>query len=184
MVDFEKSRAKALQKIQSSALFDAIEEQRASNGNPALREARAAYWQKLDELEKWEAMPEPLPSEALCKEQRLAALRRELLALEVSIDSPAPPVADTTPAPQAAAVGDWVARARSRAAEIVKEHRARNVYPSQENIGDLIAAEFRKPGIDGTGYKVLTGATIKRHALKGISSAVVKRLSTKTRQGK
>jgi hypothetical protein len=98
---------------------------------------------------------------------------------------PAPPATDTAPPePQAAAVGDWVEVARTRAAEIVKEQRGRDLYPSQESIGDTIATEFRKAGIVGTDGKPLTGATIKRHALKGISSAVGKQLSTTIRQGK
>jgi hypothetical protein len=79
-----------------------------------------AYWwdlfmdidDKKKDIKKWEAMPEPLPSEALAKEQRLHTLRGELSALETKYKAPypAPPVADTTSAePQAVPVVTVVA---------------------------------------------------------------------------
>lgn len=80
--------------------------------------------------------------------------------------------------------GEWVTQAQTRAREIVKESRECDRYPSQENIGDTIAAEFRKAGIVGSDGKPLSGATIKRHALKGISSASGKQLSTTIGWGK
>lgn len=93
------------------------------------------------------------------------------------------PTAQTaTPAPVMAA--GWVTQAQARAREIVRESKVRDRYPSQENLGDTIAAEFRKDGIVGTDGKPLTGATIKRHALKGISSATGKQLSTTIVRGK
>lgn len=105
--------------------------------------------------------------------------------VDVYMEATAPPLAETAaPEPQAAPVGDWVELARTRAREIVKKQRTHDLYPNQESIGDTIAAEFRKAGTLGTDGKPLTGATIKRHALKGISSAVGKRLSTTIRQGK
>jgi len=88
--------------------------------------------------------------------------------------APAPVVAD----------GQWVSKAQTRAREIVKESRDRDLYPSQEAIGDKIAADFRRDGIVGADGKPLTGATIKRHALKGISSATGKQLSTTIARGK
>ena len=87
-----------------------------------------------------------------------------------------------TPAPVVAS--EWVMQAQTRAKEIVKESRARDFYPSQENLGDQIASEFRKAGITGADGKPLSGATIKRHALKGISSATGKQLSTTIGRGK
>lgn len=99
----------------------------------------------------------------------------------------AAPATDTaTPAP----VDDeddaesWKDKARVLAAEIIKRQRGRNLYPSQENLGDEIAREFRSAGIVGADGKPLSGAYIKRHALNGISSAQGKQLSTQTGRGK
>lgn len=80
--------------------------------------------------------------------------------------------------------GEWVTQAQRRAREIIKDCREHDRYPSQENLGDTIAAEFRKAGTVGADGKPLSGATIKRHALRGISSAVGKQLSTSIGRGK
>jgi hypothetical protein len=93
--------------------------------------------------------------------------------------------------PQAVPVADsaddgeaWKAKARERADEIIKRQRAKDLHPSQEDIADEIAREFRAGGVVGAGGKPLTGAYIKRHALKGISSAQNRQLSTSIRRGK
>ena len=93
--------------------------------------------------------------------------------------------------PQALPVADsaddgeaWKAKARERADEIIKRQRAKDLHPSQEDIADEIAREFRGGGVVGAGGKPLTGAYIKRHALKGISSAQNRQLSTSIRRGK
>ena len=78
----------------------------------------------------------------------------------------------------------WKAKARERADEIIKRQRAKDLHPSQEDIADEIAREFRADGVMGAGGKPLTGAYIKRHALKGISSAQNRQLSTSIRRGK
>jgi len=78
----------------------------------------------------------------------------------------------------------WKVKARERASEIIKRQKAKDLHPSQENIADEIANEFRTGGVMGAGGKPLTGAYIKRHALKGISSAQNKQISTSIRQGK
>jgi hypothetical protein len=78
----------------------------------------------------------------------------------------------------------WKVKARDRANEIIKRQRERDLHPSQINIADEIAREFRESGIVGAGRKPLTGAYIKRHALKGISSAQNRQLSTSIRRGK
>ena len=106
--------------------------------------------------------------------------RDEIKATAEIVNSTAP--AKDTPAP--VADDAWKTKAQNRAREIVKDAKARDRYPSQENLGDLIAAEFRKAGIVGTDRKPLTGSTIKRHALKGISSATGKQLSTTIGRGK
>ena len=97
-----------------------------------------------------------------------------------------------TPEPQARPVvagcvsgGDeWKAKAIFRAAEIIERQRKRDLYPPQITIADEIAREFRAAGIVGADGKPLSGAYIKRHALKGISSAQNKLRSTSIHQGK
>lgn len=79
---------------------------------------------------------------------------------------------------------DWKLLAQQYAREYVRQQRDRNLFPSQEDLGDHVAKRFRTEGVVGADGKPLAGATIKRHALKGISSAVGKRLSTATSQGK
>jgi len=101
----------------------------------------------------------------------------------VTFRFPNPSAAPATPAAPVVA-SEWVIQAQTRAREIVKESTARNVYPSQVNLGDQIASEFRKAGISGADGKPLAGATIKRHALAGISSATGRQLSTTIGRGK
>lgn len=85
-----------------------------------------------------------------------------------------------------AASGDepWKEKARARAYEIIKRDGAKDLYPSQVDIADEIAGQFRQDGLKGTDGKPLTGAYIKRHALKGISSAQSKLISTAICWGK
>ena len=92
-----------------------------------------------------------------------------------------------TPAPVADSADDgeaWKVKARERADEIIKRQRAKDLHPSQEAVADEIARDFRQACIVGAGGKPLTGAYIKRHALKGISSAQNRQLSTSIRRGK
>ena len=113
-----------------------------------------------------------------------AITARELVLLDFGSKLPidtAPPQT-TMPAPVAGI--EWKVQAKTRALEIIKESKKRDLYPNQENLGDQIASEFRKAGITGADGKPLSGATIKRHALKGISSATGKQLSTTIRRGK
>jgi hypothetical protein len=79
---------------------------------------------------------------------------------------------------------DWVKLAQERARVIIKRKAERDLFPSQQDIADEIAKEFRKEGIFGVEGKPLTGSTIKRHALKGIGSGSFKARSTKLKQGK
>lgn len=87
----------------------------------------------------------------------------------------------TAPAPPEAA---WIAQAKSRAREIVARQAARDLFPNQKDIADEIAREFRAAGTVGTDGKPLSGATIKRHALKGISSATGRKQSLSIGRGK
>ena len=79
---------------------------------------------------------------------------------------------------------EWEQMAVTRAVEIIANHKKKDLYPSQIDIADTIAKEFRAAGMVGAGGKPLTGAYIKRHALKGISSEQGRQLSTATRRGK
>lgn len=95
-----------------------------------------------------------------------------------------PEEAPQAAAPEPKAAPEWQELARSRAREIIKEHKARDLFLPQERIAEMIATEFRRDGIMGSDGKPLSGASIKRHALKGISSAQDKQLSTSPRRGK
>ena len=103
-----------------------------------------------------------------------------------TVAAPEPQAA--APAPVVAGIPDageaWKATARQRAHEIIKRQREKDLHPSQEAVADEIAREFRQACIVGAGGKPLTGAYIKRHALKGISSAQNRQLSTSIRQSK
>jgi hypothetical protein len=93
--------------------------------------------------------------------------------------------ASTRPANPAASVPpNWKVLARTKATEFITRQRAKDLFPSQVDVADEIARDFRASEIVGDGGKPLTGAYIKRHALKGISSARGKQLSTSPRQGK
>lgn len=85
-----------------------------------------------------------------------------------------------------AAAEEWKELAREEARKIIKQDASRDFYPSQQNIADRIAADFRsrKPPIVGADGKPLSGATIKRHALRGINSAVKRSQSMKIGRGK
>lgn len=78
----------------------------------------------------------------------------------------------------------WKAQACQRAEEIIQRQRVNDWFPSQLHIADEIAREFRAAGITGLNGKPLTGSYIKRHALRGISSAQAKLQSTKPRRSK
>ena len=81
---------------------------------------------------------------------------------------------------------EWRELAQAKAREIISERAARDLFPSQIVIAESIAADFRNrtPPIHGTDGKPLSGATIKRHALKGISSATKKARPTTINRGK
>ena len=65
----------------------------------------------------------------------------------------------------------WKQKAQKRALEIIERDGAKDLYPSQVNIADEIAKQFRSEGVKGEEGKPITSGYIKRHALKGISSA-------------
>lgn len=106
----------------------------------------------------------------------------------VVLASPASPVQETTIAdqqtPSVVTAACWKELAKVMANEVIKSRKANDLYPNQIDIANDIARQFRKDGVVGSNGKPLTGSYIKRHALKGISSAVVKRASTKILRGK
>ena len=110
-------------------------------------------------------------------EAKWNGLPPEFLALAASV---LPVVAATLPPIKSEANNDLFFKAQARAIEIINRQKLEDLYPSQLNISDEIAREFRAAGIFGSDGKPLSGATIKRHALKGISSAKNKQLSTQT----
>jgi hypothetical protein len=90
-----------------------------------------------------------------------------------------------SPSPTVKASGnDWVVKARVRAREIIASENAQDRYPNQESVSDQIAAEFREARMVGVDRKPLSGATIKRHALRGITSAIEVLLPTQNDQSK
>jgi len=81
---------------------------------------------------------------------------------------------------------EWRELARILAQKIIKRQSLRDLYPSQLDIADEIAVDFRQrePPIHGAGGKPLSGAYIKRWALKGISSATNQTRATRNNRGK
>lgn len=80
----------------------------------------------------------------------------------------------------------WKTLARAEARKMIARHQSAGLFLPQLRVAELIADDFRnrKPPIHGGDGKPLSGATIKRHALKGISSATKKSRSTATSRGK
>lgn len=116
-------------------------------------------------------------------EQDIKALRGDYYGDVKRPESESPQ--DTTPSPASAGNDDaWKLKARDRAVEIIERQRVKDLYPSQEIIAAEIAKEFRAAELVGADGKPLSGATIKRHALSGISSAKGKQMSTSIRRGK
>jgi hypothetical protein len=117
--------------------------------------------------------------EAGAQAVREAALERERKRL---LEPKQPPKKPTHRAP--ASNEALFEQARKSAIELIESYRKRDLYPNLETIADQVANEFRKSGLTGAMGKPVTGAYLKRHALKGISSATVKQLSTAKRRGK
>ena len=78
----------------------------------------------------------------------------------------------------------WKTRARTMADEIIERDTKKSLFPSQNDIADEIARKFRVDGIVGNNGKPLTGTTIKRHALLGITSSLNKLKATENSRGK
>lgn len=182
-----------------------LAQQKDMQGNPELAGMRTFYWEQAVRVQELRTQMEvvkskatPLMSEYQLQQQALRDLEAELRRVEearwpghatedvahveVAVAASAPLVTDK---PGAAAVEEgWKEQARTRAQVIIKRQRERDLYPSQQNVADEVAREFRQEGIFGADGKPLSGSYIKRHALLGISSAQGKKLSTSLGRGK
>ncbi len=96
--------------------------------------------------------------------------------------TPDPAPAEAQAVTQAAPA--WREQAQEQAKTIIKRQKARDLYPSQMDIADEVAKTLRAKRMFGDKGKPLPGAYIKRHALKGISSAASKLQSTGIHRGK
>jgi len=68
----------------------------------------------------------------------------------------------------------WEVQAQEIALAHIREMAERDYFPSQVIVAEHVAKVLRGRGVHGVDGKPLAGATIKRHALKGISSATPK----------
>jgi len=155
------------------------------------REIEAMHYAQMTAfIDKWAARqppPRPIKVEALPPLSGTVVVATKVSGSLQSLKKPNQPQA-AVPAPvvgESAEVREaWQDKARQRAREIIARQRARDLYPPQIDIADEIAREFRTAGVVGADGKPLSGASIKRHALNGISSAQGKRLSTAVRRSK
>ena len=138
-----------------------------------------------EELHRWiqamgiRSVYQFMPSEEGC-DQDLPALSKSVERLKSTTHSPAPLMSKVV------STGDdlWKETARTCAYEIIKRDGAKELYPSQLDIAAEIAKQFRQDGVYGADGKALTGAYIKRHSLKGITSEHRKQISTLIRRSK
>lgn len=115
----------------------------------------------------------------------VGALRQYAALFEVGVGV-AEPSAAVVVASKQVSDNEWRGLARTEALKIIKRQAARDLFPSQISIADEIADDFRKrvPPVVGAEGKPLSGASIKRRALNGISSGIKKQQSTTMRRGK
>ena len=136
-------------------------------------------------LARRDGLPEGVRDELLAmlaernRPKRKVEIRTEVVG-QVQVKAPSPPALTAGNS----AKGDWIAKAMARAEEINSRQQMLDRYPNQLTVADEISREFRRDGVVGASGKPLSGETIKRHALKGISSAQGKQLSTSIRRGK
>jgi hypothetical protein len=140
------------------------------------------------EIKYWETRDDSTASDALIVERQLARLRPKLAellekkrVLRGDYLEPKSKIVANIPVQEDET---WKLKAQNQARAICLRQKSKDLYPSQEDISDEIARNFREIGIVGAEGKPLTGSYIKRHALKGISSATTKRLSTSNARSK
>jgi hypothetical protein len=95
-----------------------------------------------------------------------ALYRIEVLKLSALVDT----ASDTSKPRKQKTEPDWVEEARQIAFAHRKHLLAMDLYPSMDTIANHTAKQLRARGIFGTQGKPLTSATIRRHALVGMST--------------
>ena len=154
-----------------------------SSKNKAYFEALVCRWRDSGKLKVFAAgglgtLPIGSVRHGVLMRDDFTRLVSEEFNIEVGGADVPPPVSPHQCAKQAT----WVPVAQTMAREIIERQKNATVvcYPSQVAIADEIARNFRAatPMVLGAGRKPLTGAYIKRHALKGISSEQSRQLST------
>lgn len=118
------------------------------------------------------------------KREHLRTLAARTIASDGKVASVRATDESSEHAPAVPPSDDWHEAAREQAAHIVTRDRARNLFPSQELIADEIARDWRNRGITGKDGKALSAATIKRHALKGVTIGAPPRRATQGKRGK
>lgn len=81
-------------------------------------------------------------------------------------------------------VPDWIPEARNLAKDYMQQQLARDFHPPQVHIADWVAKQLRNKKIYGRQGKPISGSTIKRHALVGISTHHDKLRSIEKQWGK
>lgn len=151
---------------------DGVFESGISRGEAEQRRARVAA--SVAELRK-------LSQQVMDEAEKAWSAWRKAMVLQLEVESQAAtqvPMGQSVKPRTAPAKWPWVKLAQEEANLIIKRLHARDLYPTQEDIADEIARNFRERGIHGASGKPLSARTIKRHALKGISSAFGKAKST------
>lgn len=187
---------RAFEFVQAEALLAAIERK---VGNAVTPEQALELVASNPELSRHQLASKPISARWLLGAEAHRQWRHLLgQAIEngelrlLDFASKLPIAAKTTAAPpdtqavalEPKAAPEWQELARNRAREIIKEYTARDLFLPQVRIAELIAEEFRRDGVMGADGKPLAGTYIKRHAMKGISSAQGRQLSTAPRRGK
>ncbi len=156
----------AVRNPETNLRLDKMERQNVREFWDLVRVDELNQWLKKDGADyQWQ-----VASKSTTKAIETTEPRQDTETLAISSDKSSPP--------------EWIALAQEQARAIFKDYNARDSYPNQITVADLIAKDFRARGIVGTDGKPLSGATIKRHALKGISSARQRQLSTTIKRGK
>ena len=169
--EYDRRMVIALNHMQPGALLADIKK----NDRPHLTRVKLADVARLAAALDWslpDAFPRLQPTESAPMANETTEPRQdtETLASNGHISRDTPP--------------EWIGLAQEQAKAIIKDYKARDLYPNQITVADLIAKDFRASGIVGTDGKPPSGATIKRHALKGISSAIARQQSTAINWGK
>lgn len=106
------------------------------------------------------------------------------VAAKFSAVPAAPTQADDARAGAESTGDDWHKHAREEGEKIVERDRARDHFPNTRDVAEEIARTWRAQGRVGPSGTPLSAATIKRHALKGITADAPARRATRGNRGK